>query len=134
MALTAAEKLVASSEFTLDAAKAALIPFEEAFNGAEGLVTAAEVTLEGVETTFAAGLDAAAAIASYGLNGLVRIREISFDVSLDAAAGGAFSGSVRAEFAGSAEVTISLSIDLRDITSMARQLADHIGNGLSSLF
>ena len=94
----------------------------------------AEQALEGVKQAFAIGLQAANAIAKYGLNGLISIREISFNANLDVAAGGSFSGSVRAVFAGAAETTVSININIRDIKSMAKQLADHIRNGFSSLF
>ena len=87
-----------------------------------------------METTYAAGLEAANLISRLGVNGLINIRQISFDVELATAAGGSFSGSATAVFAGAAETTVSLNVNLFDILSMARQLANHIGNGLSSLF
>lgn len=101
---------------------------------AEEGVNVAQRVLDGIEAAYAAGLKAAEFIAKLGLNGLISIREISFDASLDAASGGAFSGSVRAVFVGAAEVTISFNINLYDITSMVKQLVDHIGDGLSNLF
>ena len=61
-------------------------------------------------------------------------KEISFSANLDVAAGGSFSGSVRAVFAGAAETTVSININLHDIISMAKQLADHIGSEFSSIF
>ena len=134
LALRAAEEVVDSSRVTLDAAKAALIPLEAAVAAAREAVNVAEQTLEGLKVTFAAALQAANAIANFGLNGLISIREISFSANLDVAAGGSFSGSVRAVFAGAAEATVSLNINLYDITAMARQLADHVGDGFSSLF
>ena len=94
----------------------------------------AQKALDGIEKIYAAGLKAADFIARLGLNGLISIRQISFDISLDAAAGGSFSGSIRAVFVGSAEVTVSLNINLYDIISMVKQLVDRIGDGLSSLF
>jgi hypothetical protein len=119
---------------TLDAARAGLIPLQAAVTTAQATVDGAEQALEGVEAAFAVGLQAANAIANFGLNGLISIREISFSANLDVAAGGSFSGSVRAVFAGAAETTVSISINLHDITSMAKQLADHIGSGFSSIF
>ena len=123
-----------ASRVTLEAAKAALYIPEGALIAAEQGVVVAQGVLDGIEATYAAGLKAADFIARLGLNGLISIREISFDVSLDVAAGGAFSGSVRAVFAGAAEVTISFNINLYDITSMVTQLVNRIGDGLSSLF
>ena len=134
LALKGAEELVDASRVTLEAAKAALYIPEGALITAEQGVNVAQAALDGIEAAYAAGLKAAEFIAKLGLNGLISIREISFDISLDAAAGGAFSGSVRAVFAGAAEVTISFNINLYDITSMVTQLVDHIGDGLSSLF
>ena len=49
-----------------------------------------------IKQAFAIGLQAANAIAKYGLNGLISIREIGFNANLDVAAGGSLSGSVRA--------------------------------------
>lgn len=123
-----------ASRITLGAANAALIPLQEAVNVAQGAVDTANDALDGVKATFATALQAARDIANLGLNGLISITEISFDVSLAVAAGGSFSGSVRASFLGADEVTVSLNINLHDIASMATQLADHIGNGFSSLF
>jgi hypothetical protein len=134
LALRGAEELVDSSRVTLEAAKAALAVPEAALIVAEQGVNVAKAAVDGVEAAFAAGLKAAEFIAKLGLNGLISIREISFDVNLDAAAGGSFSGSVTAVFGGAAEVTISFNINLYDITSMVTQLVDRIGDGLSSLF
>ena len=97
-------------------------------------MSGAQAALDGVEAAYAAGLKAAEFVAKLGLNGLISIREISFDVSLDVASGGSFSGSVRAVFGGAAEVTISFNINVYDITSMVKQLVNEIGDGLSSLF
>ena len=118
----------------MDAAKAALIPLQAAVTAAQATVDGAEEALEGVKAAFAVGLQAANAIANFGLNGLISIQEISFGANLDVAAGGSFSGSVMAVFAGAAETTVSISINLHDIISMAKQLADHIGSEFSSLF
>ena len=119
---------------SLEAAKAALIPLEGAVHTAQLALTAAEATLSGVQAAQAVGFQAFNDIARFGLNGLISIREIRFDVSLDAAAGGSFSGSVRAVFLGAAETTVNVNVNLYDITSTARELANYIGNGFSSLF
>ena len=78
--------------------------------------------MEGIKTGFAVGLDAANAIANFSANP-------------DVVAGGSFSGSVnmKAVFAGAAETTVSININLHDITSMTKheQLVDHIGSGFS---
>ena len=132
--LSLAEKAVDASRVTLEVAKAALIAAEGPLAAAEQSVNAAQGVLDGIEAAYAAGLKAADFIAKLGINGLISIREISFDVSLGVASGGSFSGSVTAVFGGAAEVTVSFNINLYDITSMAKELAGHIGNQLSSLF
>ena len=132
--LTAAEATVNAARGTLDAAKAAFIPLQAAVTAAQATVDGAKQALEGVKTAVAVGLQAANAITNFGLNGLISIREISFSANLDVAAGGSFSGSVTAVFAGATETTVSLNVNLHDVTSMAKQLADHIGDAFSSLF
>ena len=132
--LIVAEEAVKEARNTLNAAKAALIPLEAAVTTAQGVLTAAEAALSGVEAAHAVGFQAFNDIARLGLNGLISIRKISFNVRLDVAAGGSFSVSVRAVFLGAAKTTVTVDFNLRDITAMARQLANHIGNGFSSLF
>ena len=134
LALRGAEALVQTTSNTLDVANAAISGLQQAVNVAQLGVTGAEEAVRTVQTTFAAGLQAADFITRLTVNGLISIREISFDVALSAAAGGSFSGSITAAFAGASETTVSLQVNLYDITSMASQLANHIGNGLSSLF
>lgn len=123
-----------ASRYSLEVAKAGLYIPEAALEVAEQTVAAASFALEGVEAAFAAGLKAAEFIAKLGLNGLISIREISFDTSLDAASGGSFSGSIRAVFLGAAEVTVSLHVNLYDISAMVKEIVEYIGDGLSSLF
>ena len=134
LALRAAEEVVDASRHTLEVAKAGLAIPEAALIVAEQGVVVAQAAVDGIEAAYAAGLKAAEFIANLGLNGLISIRQISFDISLDAAFSGSFSGSVKAVFLGAAEVTISFDINLYDITSMVKQLVDQIGDGLSSLF
>ena len=134
LALKAAEEVVDASRHTLEVAKAGIAIPQATLLAAEAAVSVAQKALDGIEAAYAAGLKAADFIARLGLNGLISIRQISFDINLDAAAGGSFSGSITAVFAGSAEVTVSLHINLYDIISMVKQLVDHIGDGLSDLF
>ena len=119
---------------SLDAAEAALVAAQDIVNAARSSLDAAVGVLEAASQTYRAGSLAAQKIAEVGVNGLISIREISFDVSLSAASGGSFAGSVRVSFLGQTEVSVGLSINMQDITAMARQLADRVGNGLSSLF
>lgn len=134
LALRGAEALIDSTRQSLQVANAAISGLQQAVNEAERGVRVAQEAVNVVETNYAAGLQAAGLISRLGLGGLISIQEISFDVDLATAADGSFSGSVTAAFAGAAETTVSLHVNLHDITSMARQLVSHIGNHLSSLF
>lgn len=134
LALSTAEALVDSTRHTLEVANAAISGLQLAVNAAQQTLRGAQEAINAVETTYAAGLEAANFISRLGLNGLISIRQIIFDIELATAVSGSFSGSVTAVFAGAAETTVSFNINLYDIPSMARQLASHIGNGLSSLF
>lgn len=133
-ALDGARAVVNTAKHTLDAANAALIPLQEAVKAAQVAVTGAEQALKGVEAAVAVGLKASNIIAKVGLNGLISIRQIRFHASLAVASGGSFSGSVRARFAGAAEITVRLRINLRNVKSMAKQLVRRIGSGFSRLF
>ena len=133
-ALRSAEALVGTTRRTLGVANAAISGLQRAVTVAQQGVSASRVAVSAVRTAHAAGLQAADLISRLTINSLIRIREISFNVSLATAAGGSFSGSITASFGGATERTISLNINLHNITSMARELASHIGNGLPSLF
>ena len=132
--LRGAKALVNTARHTLDAANAALIPLQGAIKAAQVTVKGAEQALRGVKAAFAVGLKASNIIAKVGINGLISIRKIKFRASLAVASGGSFSGSVTARFAGHAETTVRLRINLRNVKSMAKQLVNRIGNGFSSLF
>ena len=128
--LKAAEKIVEGSKVTLDAANGVL-------EGAKGVVSAAKHTLdvanaalEAAKVTYKVGADAATAIVRFALNDLFNIKSITFDVTLSAASGGSFSASVSARILGN-NVNVSLKIDVHNIVSMAKQLADKAIGGLS---
>ncbi len=133
-ALRVVEETVRGARGSVDVADGVLVAAQGVVNTARGALDAAVAVLEVASQTYRLGTEAATAIASVGVSGLVSIRAISFDVSLGAANSGSFSGSVRANFLGQAEVNIGLEINMRDITAMARELANQIGDGLSSLF
>lgn len=131
--LRAAEGAVDTTRNTLKKATNALDAANVAFDAAQRSLTAIKATLEGVKKNFATGLKASEFIVSYGLNGLIVIRKIAFDVSLAVADGGRFSGSLSATILGK-DVNRSVDIHLRSIMDIAKSIADTIGNGFSSLF
>ena len=129
-ALRAAKKTVQSSRVTLDAAKGVLEGVKKTVSAAKHTLDVANAALEAAKVTYKVGADAATAITRFALKDLFNIREITFDVSLSAASGGSFSGRVSARIFGK-NVDASLSIDVRDVVSMAKQLADKAIGGLS---
>ena len=133
-AVSTAQGVVNGAQKSLDAAKLTLKGAEETVNAAKKSLDLAKLALKATSETYKFGAEAAQKITEVGVNGLVSIQEVFFDVNLSVANGGSFAGSVRANFLGQAEIRVSLTINLRDITAMAKQLADHIGKGFSSLF
>ena len=134
LGIDVAEGVVEGARQTLTLAKLALEAAQEIVDASQVTLDIANGVLEAAAATYRFGTEAATAIAEFGLTGLINIREISFDVGLSAATGGQFSASIRASFLGSDEVTLSLSINVRDIVSIAKDLAEEIGEGFSSLF
>ncbi len=132
--LRAAEKVVDGSRISLDAANGALIASQGVVDASRVSLDIVVLALEAASQTYRLGTEAASAIAQVSVNGLISIRNFSFDVSLSTAYGGSFAGSVRVSFLRQADVTVNINIDLRDIAAMAKQLADHVGSGLSDLF
>ena len=133
LALRAVEVLVDQSRRVLDVAIAALEVAKGAVNFAKLPFDAAVAALEAVKQTYRVGVEAGNQIARFGLGGVVNLKEITFDVSLSAAAGGSFGGSVRGCLAGN-NVQLNININLHDVVAIARQIADHVISGLSSIF
>ena len=131
LALKGAEKVVDTSRVALDVAKGVLEGAKRTVSAAKGALDAANAALEAAKQTYRAGADAASALARFALNDLFNIKEITFDVSLSVASGGSFSGRVSARILGR-DVNAAVSVNVHDIASMAKQLADKAISGLSS--
>lgn len=89
--------------------------------------------LEGVKVTVKAGLDAANALASLGLGGIVDITYVYFDVDLSVADGGAFACEIHASFFGGSTQKLSLHVDFRDLWGVAADLADQAFSGVKTM-
>ncbi len=133
-ARVALQKVVDSSRIALDAANGILIAAIKSVDVSTVSLDIAVLALETASQISRLGTEAASAIASVGVNGLISIRDISFDVSLSTAYSGSFAVSVRASFLGKADITVRINTDLSDITSIAKQLVGYVGSGLSNLF
>ena len=134
-ALKLAQRGVNSGRITLNAAKVVLEGFKKTVNLAKKSLEAANLALEIAERTYRAGVKAATALVRFAANAndLFSIKKITFDVTLSDAYRASFSGMVSARIFGQ-NVLVALNINLRDIASMARQLAEEAIDGLSSFF
>lgn len=119
------------SRRSLDAANAALDAVRELLRTCQHSLGLATAALEAVKQTYRVGAEAANLVARVGLDGAIAIRKISFNVPLSTADSGAFECSVRVSFAGQAKVTIDVAINLRNLTSIARELANRVVSGLA---
>lgn len=130
-ALDIAKEAVDKSRHSLDVAIAALEVIKVQVSAAQVSLDAAIAALEVVEQTYRVGVEATKLIVRLQVQGVIDIREITFDASLSVANTGKFQCSVRATFAGLAEVTVGVAINLRDLTSIAKELANKVLPGLS---
>ena len=105
----------------------------QGFNLAAKGLRASKSGLSGIKETFKAGTKAFGFIADLGLNGLIRIHKISFEVSLSKASTGRFPVTVDATVL-KQRIKETIPINLADITGIAKQLAKDAGSGLDSLF
>lgn len=64
---------------------------------------------------------------------IIDIKEITFDMKLSEADAGSFDVTITGVFA-DVEKTLELDIDLRNIASVCKQLAEHIGEGFGKFF
>ena len=133
-AIRGAEGALRAAQGTLNGANRALDGARDAVNAARRSLNAANAVLDTARRVHAVGSRAATLITRFTLSGLLSIREISFDVALGDANGASFGVSVRASFLEAPETTLRVTINLRDLGGIARDLANHIGEGFSSLF
>lgn len=134
-ALDAAKWTVEESSHTLDLAKDALTLAEYAVDGAEGCLDLAVDVLKGVNEACKLALDLAKLIKQFSgdFEDIIDIKKITFDAKLSEANIGSFDVTLTGVFLGE-EKTLELYIDLRNIASICKQLAEHIGEGFSKFF
>ena len=128
-----AEEIVDSSRLVLDIANGVL-------EGAKGVISAASHTLdiaifalEAIKQTYRVGAEAANAVAQFTLKDLFSIKEMIFNVALGVANGGSFDVDVKGRILGK-DVDVSVNINIQDINSVAKLLAEEVIDGLSSFF
>lgn len=125
------ESVVGESRAEFEAAENDLENKKSSENNAQFAFDNAVAAHENTLQMYQPRVEAANQIATCDLGGIVDLMEITFDIPLD---GGNFAGLVKGCLAGNnteVDTNISLS-NFYDVTSIARQISDHVINGLSS--
>lgn len=104
---------------------------------ARGIVYAAKRTLdaavaflEGVKKLYTIGVSALSALTRFALTKIINIREVYFKAGLSVSSGGKFQCRVKGVLMG-VNVKLSLTLDTRNILSIAKALANRATHGLS---
>lgn len=127
--LRGAENLLRNSDNILKKAKDKFEQAKKIVQSNKRLMDIANTVFEGVKRAHQIGREALSAIAKLGLEGVFNIKEISFDVSLNTAAEGHFKVSVTMSVMHKRK-HVSLYFNMRDITSFAKNLSQHVIHGL----
>ena len=127
--LRKAQQLVSRSRGIFKAANVVLAGAKHLVRAAKRSLDLAVAFLEGVKRAYQIGTRALSAIARFGLGGVFDIKRVAFNVGLSTAATGHFRVSVTASILGR-QKQVSLTINLRDITSIARKLGEDVIRGL----
>ena len=108
----------------LTAAQGVLHTAKLAFDGAI-------LFLEGVKVTYNVGISAISALTDFVLTEIINIREIQFRAGLSVAKGGEFMCKIRGVLLGK-DLNVSVNFNIRDITSLIKNIAEKAITGLSS--
>lgn len=127
------EILLLAAEGALEVVKAVVDKSRVALTIANGILEAAKGVIEVTKITVKAGLDAASAIARFGLGGVIDVRSASFDVLLSVASGGYLRASITVQLMGGAPITFGIDVNFKDLWSMALSLAEKAFDGISDL-
>ena len=134
LALRKAEKIVRSSRHVLKVANAGFIAAQSVVKTARRSLNAAKLVLRGFNHAHRFGVKAANMIVRYGLNGIISIRKITFDTQLGIASRGHFAAGIDVTFLKKKRVRARFKVNLRSISSMAKQLVRWVGHGITTLF
>ena len=134
LALRIAERIVRSSRHVLKVANAGLHTAQFVVKGARQSLDAAKLVLRAVNHAHRFGVKASNIIVRYGLNGIISIRKITFDTQLGIASRGHFAAGIDVTFLRKKRVRARFKVNLRSISSMAKQLVRWVGRGITRLF
>jgi len=94
----------------------------------------AKKAFDKVKKAFKTGLRILKYIFKHGLGGIVNIRRLWFDVSLDRASLGKFAGGIDVHFFGRYKLKIRISFNLRHIARLAKNLFKKIFRRIKRIF
>ncbi len=112
----------------LDEAKKAYNKAKDKVNGFKNDLKKAKAVLVNIEKTFRVGLKFLDYIRKRGLQAIIHIKRVWFDVSLQSANGGVFSGGVEMDFLGNQKLNPKISYNLRRIADFAKKLFELVKN------
>ena len=87
-----------------------------------------------VKKTFKIGLKVFNYIRRHGIRGIINIRRLWFDVSLESASLGRFAGGINMQFFGRYNLNLRISFNLRKITDLAQQLFRKVLSNIKRIF
>jgi len=116
------DDVVDETQKAIDNAQKAYDAAKDELDRVNNLLDKAEKEFDDVKKTFQSGIEIFQYIAKFGSGGIVSITSISFDVSLQSASGGNFEGGINLQFLGEHNLSLKVSFNLRDISSLARNI------------
>ena len=87
-----------------------------------------------VKKAFKIGLKVFNFIRRHGIGGIINIRRLWFEVSLESASHGRFAGGINIQFFGRNNLNLSISFNLRQITDLAKQLFRKVLSNIKRIF
>ena len=94
----------------------------------------ARKAFEWVKRAFKTGLKIVKYIFKHGLGGIINIRRLWFDVSLDRASLGKFAGGIHLQFFGRYQLKLNISFNLRHIARLAKNLFKKVVRRIKRIF
>lgn len=134
LVLHIAEKVVRSSVVALHIARRILWFAKKIIRVARRSLDVAKRFLTAMARIYRFGMKAAHLIVKFALNGLISIRRIYFNVKLGMASSGHFIAEIDVVFFGHLRVQARIQLNIRSISSIAKEFARRMGRGLSKLF
>ena len=123
--------IVDKSKHALDVVKVALTAAQGVLHAAKLALDGAILYLEGVKAMYKVGVSAITALTDFVLTEIINIHEIHFRVALSAAKTGEFMCQIKGVLLGQA-LNVEVNFNIRDITSLIKNIAERAVSGLSS--